>query len=113
MATVKMMQGDSFAVFFAIRLQDTGDLITPYMVSEVEVSIGDSIRKTYTSGEVSYDATQLQWYFVPTQEETFSLDPDSYEVQARVKFRNEQYSSVRGTNIGSIMILDAQSEEVI
>ena len=113
MATVKMMQGDSFAVFFAIRMKDTGDLITPSMVSEVEVSVGDSIRKTYTSGEVSYDATQRQWYFVPSQEDTFSLDSDGYEVQARVKFRNEQYSSVRGINLGYIMILDAHSEEVI
>lgn len=113
MATVKMMQGDSFAVFFAIRMNDTDDLITPAMVSEVEVYVGDSIRKTYTSGEVSYDESQLQWYFVPSQENTFSLDPDSYEVQARVKFRNEQYSSVRGINLGYIMILDAHSEEVI
>lgn len=113
MATVKMMQGDSYAVFVNLKLTETEEPITPDMVSDVEIYVGDTIRKTHAAGEVLYDPEQCQWYFVPSQEETFALEPDSHEVQARIKFPNGQYSSVKGIVVGSILILDARSEEVI
>ena len=114
MASVKMMQGDSYAVFVSLTMEQTGDPITPSMVSDIEICVGDSLlRKTYVSGEVMYDATQSLWYFVPTQEETLAMEPDSYEVQARVKFPNGSYSPVKGIKVGTIIILDANSSEVI
>ena len=113
MASIKMMQGDSYAVFVSLRMKETGESITPDMVSDVEICVGDSLRKTYASGEVLYDEELREWYFVPSQEETFTLEPDSYEVQARIKFPNGQYSAVRGIKVGSIVIQDAHSEEVI
>jgi hypothetical protein len=113
MATVKMMQGDSYAVFVSLKLKDTEEPITPHMVSEIEITVGESLRKTYTSEEVRYDDEEMQWYFIPTQEETFALEPESYEVQARIKFANGQYSSVKGIVVGNIMIMDASSSEVI
>lgn len=114
MATVRMMQGDSYAVFVELRFEQTAEPITPDMVSDVEIIVGDSaLRKTYANGEVLYDTEQSQWYFVPTQEETFGLDPDSYEVQVRIKFANGQHSAVKGIDVGNISILDAKSEEVI
>ena len=114
MASVKMMQGDSYAVFVSLTMEQTGDPITPSMVSDIEICVGDSLlRKTYASGEVMYDATQSLWYFVPTQEDTLGMEPDSYEAQARVKFLNGQYPTVKGITVGTIMILDAKSEEVI
>lgn len=113
MATVKMMQGDSYAVFVALRFRETREPITPDMISDVEIHVGDSLRKTYSSGEVMYDEDQKQWYFIPSQQETFALDPDGYKVQARIKFRNGQHSAVRGIDVGTINIDDAHSEEVI
>ena len=113
MASLKMMQGDSYAVFFALRIKQTSEPITPDMVSEVEVTVGKSLRKTYTAGEVRYDDEQNQWYFVPTQDETFGMDPESYEVQVRPKFSNGQHSTVKGVTVGNIVILDANSSEVI
>ena len=113
MASVKMMQGDSYPVFVSLKMTQTGDPITPDMVEEVEICVGDSLRKTHTAGEVLYDATQLQWFFVPSQEETFALEPDSYDVQTRIKLPNGQYSPVKGIKVGTIIIIDAQSEEVI
>lgn len=113
MAAFVMMQGDSYAVPITLKMRDTGDIITPGMVSEIEVCVGQNLRKIYSSGQVLYDATQLQWYFVPTQQETFDLEPDTYEVQARVKLLNGPYSDVIGTKIGYITIIDASSEKVI
>ena len=113
MANVKIMQGDSYAVFVQLRLLETQEPVTPGMVSDVEITVGESFRKTHAAGEVFYHAEIGQWYFVPSQQETFALDPDSYEVQARVKFRNGQYSPTKGITVGRITILDANSSEVI
>ena len=111
MASVKMMQGDSFSVFMNLKID--GAVMTPSLISDLEISVGDSLRKLYSAGEVQYDARQLQWYFIPTQEETLAMEPGGYEVQARIKFPNDQYSFVKGVGIGRIIILDANSEEVI
>lgn len=113
MASIKMMQGDSYPVFVALSLKDTGELITPDIVGDVEICVGESLRKTYLSGGVFYDNNEREWFFVPTQEETFAMEPDSYEVQARVKLPNGSYSPVRGIKVGTIDILDANSSEVI
>lgn len=111
MAVVKMMQGDSFAIF--LDLKADGKVLTPDKVSDVEVTVGESFRKLYTSGEVGYETSMLQWFFLPTQEDTLAMEPNAYEVQVRVKFPNGQYSAVKGLTVGRIIILDAQSEEAI
>ena len=112
MASIKIMQGDSYAVFFGLDFNE--EPITPDMLSDVEIVVGNGdIRKLYSSGEVIYDKDLKEWYFRPTQNETFALEPESYEVQARVKFRTGEYSDVKGITIGRIEILDANSEEVI
>lgn len=113
MAALKMMQGDTYPVFIELKIDETGLLITPDMVSEVEVCVGESIRKTYSSGEVYFDTLERKWYFIPSQSETFSLEPDSYEVQVRPKFANGDYSQVKGVRVGFIIIEDANSNEVI
>lgn len=113
MASLRMMQGDSYPVFVALNLIDTGEPITPNMVSELEICVGESIRKTYSSNDVFYDYTEREWYFIPTQSETFAMEPGSYEVQARPKFANGEYSTVRGIKVGTIVIADANSNEVI
>ena len=111
MAAIKMMQGDSYALFANLKVD--GDALTPSMVSDVEITVGESLRKLYSSGEVMYDPSKRQWFFIPTQEETLSMEPNGYEVQVRIKFPNGQYSSVKGVTIGRIIIQDSQSEEVI
>lgn len=111
MATIKMMQGDSYAIF--VNLKIDGNPLTPNMVSEVEITIGDSLRKLYSAGGVKYDTSLLQWYISPTQEETLAMEPNGYDVQARIKLKNGQNSSVKGVSVGRVVIVDAQSEEVI
>lgn len=113
MASFRMMQGDSGAVYVTLKVQDSGEVITPSMVSEVEICIGNALRKTYRAGEVQYDVSKNQWYFILTQEETFRMAPGGYNVQVRPKFNNGQYSSVKGLSVGYIGILAANSKEVI
>lgn len=114
MATVKMMQGDSYPVFVDLKISGPPvQIITPAMVEEVEICVGDSLRKLYSSGDVGFDETEKQWFFIPSQQETLDLEPESYEVQARLKFPNGNYSPTKGISVGRIEILDANSTEVI
>lgn len=111
MATIKMMQGDSRAVFFT--LEQSGAELTPNKVSEVEITIGTNMRKLYSTGEVKWDKSRRQWYIFPTQQETLALAPESYEVQARFKYPNGEFSPVKGLTLGRISITSAQSKDVI
>lgn len=111
MSAIKMFQGDSYAVFMNLKVD--GSVLKPDMISDLEITVGESLRKLYSAKEVLFDSEMNQWYFVPTQEDTLALEPDGYDVQARIKFLNGQYSFVRGVNIGKIVISDALSKEVI
>ena len=111
MAAIKMMQGDSYSIYLDLKID--GKAVVPNMISEIEITVGDAFRKLYSSGEVNYDFGSKQWYFTPTQEETLSMKPNSYEVQVRIKFQNGINSSVKGASIGRLTVIDAQSEAVI
>ena len=116
MATKKMMQGDSYSVPFVITMNGSTE-ITPDMVVELELCIGNEdgaqIRKTYTGGGVRYDYASRKWFFRPTQQETFDLEPGSYDAIARMKFSDAPDADIVGVSIGRISITDTQSEEVL
>lgn len=109
MATVKMMQGDSYVI--PINLKLSGNPLTPDMVEDVEVCVGEKLRKTFREGSVGYDTSKQRWYIRPSQEETLGLDVEGYSVIARVKFSNG--ADVKGIKVGTILILDSHSEEVL
>ena len=106
-----MMQGDSYFVFVEMKIND--DPMTPDIVEDMEVSIGDRLRYTYADGEVGFDTNRREWFFRPTQEETFSLEPDNYPVIVRVKFLSEPKRDIKGINVGRIIITDSYSEVVL
>lgn len=112
MATMKIMQGDSVVVFFTISMDDAA-AVTPNTAEDIEVCVGTEdgalIRNVWSAGEVGYDEASGQWYFRLTQSQTLDLEPDVYEVLARVRFGED----VRGVVVGRIMILAGQSSEVI
>lgn len=116
MASQKIMQGDAYALPFEVTINEK-TIITPDLVSEIEICIGTddltAVRKTYSSGGVWYDYNEKTWYFRLNQEETLSMDPGGYTVIARVKFNGDSNADVIGTKIGSIVITDTFSEEVI
>ena len=116
MATKKMMQGDSYSIPFVITMNGSTE-ITPDMVAEVELCIGNAdgaqLRKTYSGGGVWYDYTSRKWFFRPSQQETFEMEPGSYDAIVRLKFSDSSEADVIGVQIGRIAITDTQSEEVI
>lgn len=108
---MKIMQGDSYAI--PIRLTQGGYALTPEMVDEVEISVGEALIKKFTAGGVVYDKASQQWYIRPTQAETLALEAgENYQVIARVKYKNVP-ADVKGVNIGSIDVEDTFSTEVI
>lgn len=111
MATFKMMQGDSYVV--PIDLEQSGVNLTPEMISDIEVCVGENLRKTYSDGGVGYDAANQRWYIRPTQEETLALAADGHEVIVRVKYRNTPVADVKGISVGKIIISETLSKEVI
>ena len=111
MAKIKMMRGDSYIVF--VKLTQQGNPLTPDMVADVEICIGDQIRKTYSGGDVGYDSSRDLWYFRPSQEETLALEEGSYETIARVKYSSGQDADVKGISIGKITMTETNSREVI
>ena len=113
MAAIRIMQGDSYAIPITLTLNNAP--LNPDMVAEIEICVGEdvSIRKTFTAGTVYYDSAAQKWYIRPTQAETLAMDPGGYDVIARIKYRNEELSDVKGLLIGRIIISDTYSNEVI
>ena len=111
MATFKMMQGDSYPVF--IDLEQYGTNLTPDMIDDLEVSVGEVLRKTFSGGGVGYDTVTAQWYIRPAQQETLDMEVGAYEVIVRVKYRNKPQADVKGITVGKIRITESYSKEVI
>ena len=103
---MKILQGDSYPIPVEI-LQD-GDIVTPQMVEEVEITIGGDVRKTYTGGSIFYE--DEVWYFLLGQEDSFSLS-GGYDVLLRLKYTGS--GNVVGTKIGKLSVEKAERKEVI
>lgn len=108
---ITLMQGDSYPVL--IDLTQNGVNLTPEMVDDVEICIAEYLRKTYVQDGVGYDTELQKWYIRPTQQETLNLPEGSYDVIARVKYRNQPQADVKGIPIGRMKILGTFSEEVL
>lgn len=107
---MKMMQGDSYPVF--INLKQYGVTLKPDMIDDLEVCVGEHLRKTWSGGGVAFDTGMQMWYIRPTQKETLNLPEDSHTVIVRVKYKN-QPADVKGIPVGRIVIQDTHSEEVL
>lgn len=102
---MKIMQGDSYPI--PVEVTQDGLVVTPDMVSEVEITIGDAVRKTYTSGGVFFE--ENMWYFLLTQEETFTLEGET--VYLRLKYPGT--NNVVGTRVGNLSVESIPQKEVI
>lgn len=107
---MKIMQGDSYVV--PVELKQDGNILSAEMVAELEICVGEALRKRASADEVWFDEGQQKWYFRPTQAETLAMDPDTYSVIARVKYKNNP-ADVIGVECGRITIVETNSKEVI
>ena len=112
MATIQIMQGDSRAIFLNFTVN--GSALTPDMIDDLEVMVGEALRFAYAEDTVRYDVLRGKWYIWPTQEETFGLEEGSHKVEVRVRFRNQNTTNVKGYTIDDkIKVKGAQSREVL
>lgn len=109
---VEIKQGDSYAIF--INLVQDGVTLTPAMVDDLELYIGDSTRFSYLESSLLYDSASGQWYIWPTQEQTFSMEEGTYTVEVRVKYKNQNTTNVKGFKLNDkFKVISAVSREVL
>lgn len=106
-----IMQGDSYPVYIDL-LQD-GASLKPFMIDDLEVYVGESLRKTYSGGGVQFDEATLRWYIRPSQEETLGLEEGVHNVVVRVKYKGQPESDVKGEQIDRLKVRAGVSREVL
>lgn len=106
-----IMRGDATSI--PVDPKYNGQILTPDMIADMELSIEKSISKLYSAGEVWFDKVAMRWYFRLTQEETFSMRPAKYRVIARVKFPGAENFDVNGFSVGDIIVQQTFSERVL
>lgn len=108
---MKIMQGDEYAIY--VNLRQDGIVINPNLVDDIEICIGDSIRKTYSSENVLFDSKEQKWYFRLLQSETLNMAEGQHEVIGRVKYTGIPYNDVVGVKLGNIIVMPTTSREVL
>ena len=107
-----IMQGDSYPIY--MELTQDGAPLTPDMVAELEVCVGDKLRKLYSSQQVLFDESSDRWYIHPAQEETLGLEANTnYDVFVRIRYKGTIPEEVLGMRLGQIAVRDGTSEAVI
>ena len=102
-----MMRGDAYCL--PIMIETESGTASADSFTNVEVCIGNTIRKTMSSGEVIYDAERSLFLVPLTQEETFGLHG-----RARVNVRCKYPSGdVIGVDLGVLEFSPSLSKEVI
>lgn len=102
-----MMRGDSYTLPISIATAD--GTATAESFEEVEVCIGTDIRKTLSSGEITFDSERSLFLVPVTQEETFAL-----RGRARVNIRCKYYGGdVVGVDLGVLEFAPSLSREVL
>lgn len=108
---MKIMQGDEYDIY--INLKQDGIVIKPEMVDDIEICIGDSVRKTYSNETVLFNSKELKWYLRLTQQETLSMTVGQHETIGRIKYGGIPYNDVIGIKLESIIVMPTTSREVL
>ena len=102
-----MMKGDSYSL--PIRIDTDSGVATAESFADVEVCIGNSIRKTLACDEIKYDVEDSLFLVPLSQEETFGL-PKRVRVNVRCTYGN---GNVVGVDLGVIEVAPTLSREVL
>lgn len=103
-----MMQGDAYGLNIVLLYPDK-TAVKAEDVSDVEITIG-YLRKTYASGQVTFNEETGKWVFPMTQEETFRFPVTRVKAQARIVWPG---GGVEGVSLGTINVLESISKEVL
>lgn len=103
---ITIRQGDSYPIF--ITLNQDGYVLTPEIVQDIKVCIGESFHKTYSEGGLQFDPSRNQWYIWPTQEETLAMEEGRSTVCCHIKYHN---GSVIAKDIDRVNVTPGCCEE--
>ena len=102
-----MMKGDAYSL--PIQIETDSGIATEESFAEIEICIGNTVRKTFSSGEITYEKQRAVFLVPLTQEETFRLHG-----RARVNVRCKYASGdVVGVDLGVLAVTSSLSKEVI
>lgn len=101
---MKIMQGDAYAIPFAIDVDGTP--VTDTMVEKVEIVIGEYMKEY--PGAVKYQ--DGEFLYPISQEESFSMQSCVRAVQIRVKFNT---GDVVGVRLPDIDVAHSMSKAVL
>lgn len=104
---LKIMRGD--ACYIPIEIAQNETPVIPDAVKDIEVSIGETLQKRYSTGGVIY--RDGSWFFRLSQEETFAL-PESATVYVRAVYHGDP-QDVIGTTAGQVILTETGSKEVL
>lgn len=102
-----MMTGDAYTLPIQITLENGIAKASDF--ADVEVVIGNAIRKTLQKEEISYDENEQVFYIPLTQAETFKLR-GKRDVDIRLLFAN---GDVFGVRAGTLEHEESQSRTVL
>lgn len=109
---VVIKQGDSRDIYFAMKVN--GSPLTPDMLEDLEICIGEELRLTYQNGGVKFDSNSQRWYIWLSQKQTFSLEEGNYKVEIRRKYKNTPRDNVIGNELTEkIKVIGSLSQEVL
>lgn len=87
----KIMQGDEYSLLISVSTEDDEPIET--MFSDIELSFGNTLRKTLQGGGIKYDADLGKFKVYIAQAETFGLKSKE-RMQIRFKFNSGEVVGV-------------------
>lgn len=102
-----MMQGDAYSIPIEVKMQDR--YLEDKDIEDMEVLLG-LVRKTFKSGEITYDRDLQKFMFPLSQEDTFRLKGKKQPVQIRIKTPTGE---VMGMRLNDLTIDFSDSREVL
>ena len=97
---IEIYQGDQFPLTFSIEGED-GEYITESDITEMLFTIGKTILKKYSDGDITYDDSSKQFTVNLTIEDTTGLLIKCYDCQLRVFFDDDLVLSF---NCGQMLV---------
>lgn len=84
---ITIRQGESYPIF--VNLTQDGSILTPDLITDMKLCIGDSFHKTYQSGGLAFDKASQRWYIKLTQDETMAMTVGVMVLCCHIKYPDE------------------------
>lgn len=84
---VTIIQGESQPIYIDLYQDDR--ILTPDMIQDLTICIGDSFSASYLAGGVQFRQETSQWCIWPTKAETQAITPGKHWIYAHVRYADD------------------------